>query len=158
MRFHLAVATLALVAATALCQSPPSSDRRSAVQWQNVDQLCGVLQFVTPKTKTITTADGKTETRLYANVLKDAEVVLYRGTASDENCCGGKPPVGHAKSNTSGSFELSGFQKGFYWLRIENNNFTSTIPVLVTSDFNEGLCHERSVGRMFTADARPPKV
>ena len=79
-------------------------------QWQDVDQLCGVLEFATPKKKTITTADGKTETRMYANVLKEAKVALYRGTASDEGCCGGKTLAGNTKSDKLGRFELSGLR------------------------------------------------
>jgi hypothetical protein len=95
---------------------------------------------------------------LYANVLKGAEVVLYRGASSDESCCGAKTPVGQAKSNKSGRFELVGFQSGWYWMHIESNNFSTTIPLHVTSDFNDKSCHAPSVGRIFTVDAKPPKV
>lgn len=127
-------------------------------QWQNIDQLCGVLEFATPKKKTITTADGKIETRMYANILKEAKVALYRGTASDEGCCGGKTPAGNTKSDKLGKFELSGFQSDWYWLNIESNNFSATIPLHVTSDFNEKSCHAPPVDRIFTVDAKPPKV
>jgi len=126
--------------------------------WQSVDQLCGTLEFAAPKTKTITMADGKTETRLYANVLKDADIALYRGAASDENCCAEKTPAGRTKSTKFGRFELSGFQSDWYWLHIQSNNFSATLPLHVTSDFDENSCHDRSVGRIFTVDARPPKV
>jgi len=102
--------------------------------------------------------DGKTETRLYPNVLKDAEVTLYKGTASDENCCGGKTPAGRTKSNKLGRFELSGFQGGWYWVHIETNDFNTAIPLHVTSDLNDKSCHDRSVGRIFTVDAQPPRV
>ena len=132
--------------------------QRNPPQWQNIDQLCGVLEFATPKKKTITTADGKTETRMYANVLKDAKVALYKGTASDEVCCGGKTPAGNTKSDELGRFELSGFQSGWYWLRIQSDNFSTTLPLHVTSDFNDKSCHDRSVGRIFTVDAQSPKV
>jgi hypothetical protein len=157
MRFLLGSATLFLAAATVLCQSRPASQQNTA-QWQNVDQLCGILRLAAPKKKTITTIDGKTETRLYPNVLKDAEVTLYKGTALDGNCCGGKSPAGHTKSNSLGRFELPGFPGGWYWLRIETNDFGVAIPLHLTSDFNEKSCHDRSVGRIFTVDAQPPKV
>ena len=120
--------------------------------------MCGILRFATPKKKTITTVDGKTEKRLYPNVLKDAEVTLYKGTASDENCCGGKTRAGRTRSSKLGRFELPGFQGGWYWVRIEANDFSKTIPLHVTSDFNDKSCHDRSVGRIFTVDAQPPKV
>jgi hypothetical protein len=148
---------LFLATATAFCQSRPAS-QHSTAQWQNVGQLCGILRFAAPKRKTITTVDGKTETRLYPNVLKDAEVTLYKGTSLDENCCGDKTPVGRTKSNKLGRFELPGLQGDWYWLRIETNNFSTTIPLHVTSDFNDKSCHDRSVGRIFTVDAQPPKV
>lgn len=132
--------------------------KRNPPPWQSVDQLCGVLEFATPKKKTITETDGKTETRLYANVLKDAKVALYMGTASDEGCCEGKTPAGNTTSDKRGWFELSGFQSGWYWLYIESNNFSTTIPLHITSDFNVNSCHARSVGRIFTVDSKPPKV
>ena len=97
-------------------------------------------------------------TRSYANVLKDAERTLYKGTALDENCCGAKTPAGRAKSNKLGRFELPGFQGGWYWVRIETNDFSATIPLHVTGNFNDKCCHARSVGRIFTVDAQPPKV
>jgi hypothetical protein len=121
----------------------------NAPQWQNIDQLCGVLEFATPKKKMITRADGKTETRMYADVLKEVKAALYRGTASDEGCCGGKKPAGNTKSDKLGRFELSDFQSGWYWLYIESNNFSTTIPLHVTSDFNDKSCHAPSVGPHF---------
>jgi hypothetical protein len=128
------------------------------VKWLTVDQLCGSLRFANPKEKTITTADNKVETRLYANVLKEADVELYNGTRSDQNCCDGKTPLVHTKSDKFGRFEVPGFQRGWYWLRIESNNFSTTIPLHVTSGFNDKSCHDRSVGRIFIVDVRPPKV
>src|SRR5262249_34507407 len=122
------------------------------------DQLCGTLEFAMPTKKTIRTADGKTETRLYENVLKDADVALYKGAPSDENCCRGKTPAAHAKSNKFGKFELPGYQSGWYWLRVESANFSTTIPLHVTKDFDDKSCHAPSVGRILTVDAQPPKV
>lgn len=134
----------------------PQLRSNSEVPWQNVDQLCGSLTFRTPKKKTITTAGGKSETRLYSNVLKDADVALYRGTATDENCCAGKTSAGHTKSTKHGGFELRDFQSGWYWLRIESSHFSTRIPLHVTSGFNDKSCHDPSVGRIFTVDAQPP--
>ena len=116
------------------------------------------LEICEPKKKAITTADSKIETRFYANVLKKADVELYKGTRSDQSCCAGKMPAGHMKSDKFGRFEVPGFQSGWYWLRIESNNFSTTIPLHVTSDFNDKTCHDRSVGRIFTVDVQPPKV
>jgi hypothetical protein len=158
MRIPFGIATVALAAAITFYQSLPVSQQHNTAHWQDVDQLCGDLELATPRKKTITTADGKTETRLYANFLGDATVSLYRGTASDESCCEGKTPVGHARSNKFGRFELTGFPSGWYWLRIESNNLKTTIPLHVTSDFNDKSCQDRSVGRIFTVDAQPPKV
>lgn len=157
MRFLFGIATLFFATATTFSQSHPAAQHNTA-QWQNADQLCGILTFAAPKKKTITTVDGKTETRLYANVLKDAEVTLYKGTALDENCSEGKTPAGRTKSNRLGRFELPGFQGGWYWVRIETNDFSATIPLHVRSDFNDKSCHDRSVGRIFTVDTQPPKV
>ncbi len=47
---------------------------------------------------------------------------------------------------------------GWYWLRIESNNFRTTIPLRVTSGFNDKSCHDRSVDRIVTVDVQPPKV
>lgn len=89
VRFLLGIAALALAASTASSQSPPAPQQHKAAQWQNVDQLCGTLEFAMPEEKTITTAEGKTETRLYANVLKgegscSTEERLQRKTAAEE--------------------------------------------------------------------------
>jgi hypothetical protein len=135
-----------------------AEQQRNPPRWQNVDQLCGDLEFATPKKKTITAADGKTEARLYANVLKDADVVLYKGAASDRNCCGGETPAAHTKSTKFGRFELPGFQSGWYWLHVESNTFSTTIPLHVTIDFDDKSCHARYIGCIFTVDAQPPKV
>jgi len=132
------------------------------VQWQNVDQLCGSLRFKAPVRETITWPNGKVETRLYLNVLKNADVELYRGTPSDKNCCKPEMQVGRTESNEQGRFELPGFQRGWYWLRIEqleeSSTYSNTMPLRVTSDFNDKSCRDAAIGRIFTLDARPPKV
>lgn len=157
MRLSFGVAALVLTS-VALRQIPPVSQQASSPQWQNVDQLCGTLQFVAPKKKAIRTANSKTETRLYANVLKDADVMVYKGAPSDAICCRTNTAAAHRKSNKFGRFELPGFQNGWYWFRVESNDFGATIPLHVTRDFNDKSCHDRSVGRIFTVDARPPKI
>ena len=142
--------------------APPQSN--SAVKWQSVDQLCGRLRFANPKKKTMTTVDGKVETRFYPSVLKDADVELYNADVElydltgYKNCCDGRPAAGRTKSDKVGGFELPGFPSGWYWLHIESNDFSATIPLHVTSDSDDKSCHERSVGRIFTVDTQPPKV
>jgi hypothetical protein len=157
MRLTFAVPTVALGAVVGLLQSapPPSSDNEP--QWQKVDQLCGDLEFATPKEKTIV-VNGKTETRLYANRVKEAEVIVYRGTASDKTCCADATPASRTRSNKIGEFEFSGFQNGWYWLRVRKGDFSATIPLHTTSDFDAKSCRDRSVGRIFAVDAQPPKV
>jgi hypothetical protein len=147
-----------VLTAAAFCESPPATEQGNAAQWQNIDQLCGTLEFATPNKKATRTPDGKTETRLSANVLKDADVALYKGAPSDETCCRGKTPAAHRKSNALGKFEVPGYQSGWYWLCVESTNFSTMIPLHVTKDFDDMSCHDRSVGRIFTVDAQPPKV
>lgn len=156
MKPLLGIVVLAVAAPAFPSQSPKAQP--NTVQWQNVDQLCGTLIFGTPKEKSITTADGKVETRSYANFLNQADLELYKGTASDESCCAGKTLVGQTKSDEHGRFELPSFAGGWYWLHIEKNRFSTMIPLHVTADFSAKSCHDRSVGRIFTVDAHPPKV
>jgi hypothetical protein len=139
------------------CRTVAQLQSEIEVNRQNVDQLCGSLRFAAPKTKTITTADGKVEKRLYANVLNEADVELYKATRY-EKCCDGKTPAGRTKSDKFGRFQLPGFQSGWYWLHIQSKNFTTTMPLHVTSDFNDKSCRDLSVGRIFTVDAQPPQV
>ena len=112
----------------------------------------------------MTTVDGKVETRFYPSVLKDADVELYNADVElydltgYKNCCDGRPAAGRTKSDKVGGFELPGFPSGWYWLHIESNDFSTTIPLHVTSDSDDKSCHERSVGRIFTVDTQPPKV
>jgi len=130
----------------------------NTVQWLNIDKFCGTLRLATPIEKTIKTLDGKTEKRLYANVLTDAEITLYRGTPSDKSCCGTKTAERRTKSDKFGSFELLGLQSGWYWVRINTNDFSTTIPLHVMNNSNDKSCHDRSVGHIFTVDSQPPKV
>jgi hypothetical protein len=141
------------------CRTETQLQSAIEVNWQSVDQICGRLRFANPRKKTITTLDGKAETRLYSNILKEADIELYKGTRlDDKNCCDQRTPAGHTKSDKLGRFAVPGFQSGWYWLRIESSNFRATIPLQVTKDFNDKSCHDPSVGRIFTVDSEPPKV
>jgi|HubBroStandDraft_1064217.scaffolds.fasta_scaffold274452_2 hypothetical protein len=157
MRLAFAVPTVALATVMGLLQSKAHPPDDKGPQWQKVDQLCGDLEFATPKKKTIM-VNGKTETDLYANPVKDAEVILYRGTALDKTCCAEATRATRTRSNKFGKFGFSGFQSGWYWLRVNEDNFTATIPLQVTRDFDSKSCGDRSVGRIFTVDAQPPRV
>jgi len=134
------------------------------VHWLKVDQLCGRLKSDPPIKETRPTADGKVETQLYPNFLRNAEVELYRGTPSDRSCCKREMHVGGTKSNEQGRFELSGFQRGWYWLRIEQDfsiegpTFTNTLLLRVTSDFNDKSCRDAAIGQVLTVNTKPPKV
>lgn len=139
------------------CQTVAQPQPNIEVKWQSVNQLCGSLRFANPKKKTITTADGKVETLLYANVLNEADIELYK-EIPHKNCCDGKPPAWHTKSDRFGRFEIPGFQSGWYWMLIESESFSTVIPLHVTSDFREKSCHDRSAGRIFVVDAQPPRV
>jgi len=151
----LTLPTFALATAFGLLQSVPP--HYGDTQWQSVDQICGHLEFGTPK-KTTIVVNGKTETRLNANPLKDADVIVYRGTASDKICCADAAPASHTHSNKFGQFEFSGFQNGWYWLRVKKGGFSATMPLHVTRDFDPKSCRDRSVDRIFTVDAQPPNV
>lgn len=157
MRLTFAVPAVALAIVVGLLQSAPHPTSDNEPQWQKVDQLCGDLEFATPKKKTIV-VNGKTEMRLYANPVKDAEVILYRGTTLDKTCCADATPASRTRSSKFGDFEFSGFQNGWYWLRVNKGDFSATIPLHITSDFDAKSCHARSVRRIFTVDAQPPKV
>jgi hypothetical protein len=40
----------------------------------------------------------------------------------------------------------------------ETFDFTNTMPLRVTSDFNDKSCRDGAIGRIFTVNAQPPKV
>ncbi len=157
MRLVLAVPTIALVTVMGFSQSTPHPQSDSEPKWQKVDQVCGELEFATPTKKTIV-VDGKTEARLYATPVKDAEVILYRASALDKTCCGSTAPVASTRSNRFGAFKFSGCPRGLYWLRVKRGSFTGAIPLRVTDDFNGKSCRDPSVGRSFVVDAQPPRV
>jgi hypothetical protein len=157
MRIHLALVMLLLAAPTSFGQSQPPTPR-SATHWLDTDQLCGNLKFATSKKKTITTRDGRAETTSYENVLKGATLTLYKASQSDDDCCEGKQSVGSTKPTKFGAFEFPGFQAGWYWLRLESGEFSSTIPLHVMNDFNQKSCHDPSVGRILTVDTHPPTL
>jgi hypothetical protein len=155
MKLNFAVPTFALATVLGLVQAVPPA--YNDTQWQLVDQICGYLEFETPK-KTTIVVNGKTETRLYSNPVKDADVLVYRGTASDKTCCVDTLLASRTHSNRFGEFEFSGFQNGWYWLRVKKGGFSATIPLHVTRDFDAKSCRDRSVERIFTVDAQSPKV
>jgi hypothetical protein len=157
MRLVFAVPTVALATVMGLLQSKAHPPDDNEPQWQKVDQLCGDLEFATPKGKNIV-VNGKTETNLYASPVKDAEVILYRGTALDKTCCADATRATRTRSNKFGKFEFSGFQSGWYWLRVNYGKLSATMPLEVTRDFDAKSCRDRSVGRIFTVDAQPPRV
>ena len=130
---------------------------RGESQWQKTSQLCGVLEFATPKKKTIV-VNGRTETRLYENPVEEADVLLYRGKVLDKTCCPDTTPTARTRSNRYGTFEFSGFQSGWYWLRVERDGLDVTIPLQVTSDPDIKFCRDPSVGRIYTVDSKPPSV
>src|SRR5271155_119704 len=157
MRLALAIPTIVLATMMGLLQSKAHPPNDNEPRWQNVDQLCGDLEFATPKRKT-TVVKGKTQTGLYANPVKDAEVILYRGTALDKTCCADAMRATRTRSNKFGKFEFSGFQSGWYWVRVNDGEFSAIIPLQVARDFDVKSCGGRSVGRIFTVDAQPPRV
>jgi hypothetical protein len=70
----------------------------------------------------------------------------------------GRGAAGQTQSNNFERFEFSGFQSGWYWLRVKKNDFIVTMPLHTASDFEKKSCHDLSVGRIFNVDAQPPKV
>ena len=126
-------------------------------KWQRVDQLCGEVELAAPTKKSIV-VKGKTEVRLYTTRVKNAEVILYPGTATDKTCCGSSAPVARTRSNNFGSFEFSGFHRGLYWLKVTNGNVNGAIPLQLTDDFSAKSCHAPSTQRGFVVDAQPPTV
>lgn len=157
MKHLFGITLLCFVTVAGFCQSSPGP-QHNTVQWLNIDKFCGTLTLVTPIEKTIKTLDGKTEKRLYENVLKDAEITLYKGTPSDKRCCGTKIDDRRTRSDKFGSFELLGLESGWYWARIKNNDFSTTIPLHVMNNSNDKSCHDPSVGHIFILDSQPPKV
>jgi hypothetical protein len=148
---------VALQMQSSSAQSLPQTKSDGEVKWQNVDQLCGQVELAAPTKKTIV-VNGKKETRLYNTPLKNAEVILYRGTATDKTCCGSLTPVARTRSGKLGEFDFSGFQRGLYWLQVREVSFVGAIPLKLTEDFSAKSCHAPSTYRAFIVDAQPPTV
>jgi len=139
------------------CRTEAQLQSAIEVNWQSVDQFCGLVELSAPTKKTIV-VDGKTETRLYATHIKNAELVLYEATTSDKACCGPTAPVARTRSGRFGEFHFSGVQKGLYWLQVTKGSFTGAIPLRLTNDFDAKRCHAPSTIRRFIVDAQPPTV
>lgn len=146
-----------IVMGTHFLHSVPQSQSNEGPEWQKVDQLCGEVELAAPTEKSMV-ASGKTEIRLASTPVKNAEVVLYRGTTTDKTCCGSSAPLARTRSSRLGGFELLGFKRGLYWLHVKRGSINATIPIQLTEDFAPQSCHDASVGRFFTVDAQPPNV
>jgi hypothetical protein len=136
--------------------SIPASNADEKVQWQDIDQLCGQLQFETPQKKTIIVG-GKSESRLYTAYLQDASVALYPATSAEKECCAATP-IATAQSRKYGAFEFKGVGPGYYWLRVQKNGVTRVIPVHVTEAFDSKACYDSSVRRSVVVDSSPPTI
>jgi hypothetical protein len=137
--------------------APPNRASNSSLQWQKVDQLCGQVELAAPTKKEIV-VNGKAETRLYATHVTDAELVLYSGSRDENKCCRQQKVLERTKSNRYGSFYLTAFRMGYYWLQITKGTLNVFIPIEVTHEFDSTSCHDHSVGRLFIADSVPPTV
>jgi hypothetical protein len=126
-------------------------------RWQTVDQVCGQVELAAPTHKQVVVG-GKTETQLWATHLTGADLLLYPGSRIETECCGNKEALERTQSNKYGSFYFSIFRRGYYWLRIKKGSLDVKIPLQVTRDFSDKVCHDHSVGRLFIADAKPPTV
>jgi hypothetical protein len=138
-------------------QSVPQPQSNEGPKWQRVDQLCGDVELAAPTKKTIA-VNGKTETRQYVTEVRNAEVALYRGAATDKACCGSAVPMARTLSARSGQFEFSSFQRGLYWLAVRKGSFSGAIPLQLTDDFSLKSCHAPSTERRFVVDSQPPTV
>jgi hypothetical protein len=126
-------------------------------RWQQVDQLCGRLELSNPTTKTIV-VDGKTETRVDATYVRQAELSLYRGVRADSRCCEGKQPIARSLSSKFGAFAFPGQPASLYWLRVQKATLDRAIPLDVAERTSLQTCREPGVGRILVEDSDPPTV
>jgi hypothetical protein len=157
MKLGPTLLTIAIAMWVRSLQGVPQPQSSEGPKWQKVDQLCGEVELAGPTKKSIV-VNGKTEVRLYSTPVRNAEVALYRATATDKTCCAGSAPVARTRSNKIGVFEFSGFRRGLYWLKVRNGHVEGAIPLRLTDDFRAESCHAPSVERTFVVDARPPTV
>lgn len=136
--------------------STPTSNAEEKLQWQDIDQLCGQLQFESPQKKIII-VDGKSELRLYTAYLQDALVTLYPATSAKKECCAATP-MATAQSRKYGAFEFKGVEPGYYWLRVQKNGVMRVIPVHVTKAFETKACYDPAVRRSIVVDSTPPTI
>lgn len=141
----------------AVSQAASKAGATGEPQWQNVDQLCGQLELATPTKRTIV-VNGKRKENSYVTYVKDADVVLYRGTHSDKVCCDSSERLARSRSRQFGAFEFSGFEPGLYWLQLKKGSLKGAIPLRVTDKFNARACRAPEIGRSFVVDSDPPVV
>ena len=124
----------------------------SEPHWQKIDQLCGQLQFVTPKENVI-----GMESRFRVAYLMNADLSLYVASPKDNQCCGTKT-LATVQSDRYGSFRFRGIGSGNYWLRVQKDGKEYIVPLEVTADFNQKTCLDPSVARDVVVDSKPPSV
>ena len=152
---YLLVSTV-LASGGLFAQAAKKTTAQTDAQGQVIDQLCGHLELSAPKKKYIV-VNGKPETRLYTAHLEGATVSLFSTSSADHHCCKRKP-LATARSTKYGRFEITGVQRGAYWLKIQRGGLLRAIPVRVTDDFDERKCHAPSVIRSVVVDSDPPKI
>jgi hypothetical protein len=154
------ITTLPTIAIAMLFPSLQGGSHPQSIEgpkWQGVDQLCGEVLLAAPTNKSIV-VNGKPEIRLYSTPVKNAELTLYRATATDKTCCGSPAPAARTRSNNFGKFEFLGFHRGLYWLKVKNGNVNGAIPLQLTDEFSAKSCRAPEVERRFVVDAQPPTV
>lgn len=157
MKLMISLSIIAIAIWVHFPQGGPQPQSSEGPKWQRVDQLCGKVELAAPTKKSIV-VNGRTEIRLYSTPVKNAELILYQGAATDKACCGSSAPIARTRSNNFGAFEFSGFQRGLYWLKVENGKLDGAIPLQLTDDFSAKSCRAPSTERRFVVDAQPPTV
>jgi hypothetical protein len=81
------------------------------VTWHSIDPFCGRLE--------------STESKTFP--LEKANVKLYRAKAKHLPCCEGAEPLGDAKLEKGGNFDLRELPSGEYWivLSCDQNSYNS---------------------------------
>lgn len=153
MKLRFAVVSL-LLFAIADAQTPRQAV--SAPQWQQIDQLCGQIQRAAPQERELV-VNGKREKLLYTTYVPNASLILYAVTNDNDHCCAAKPAA-TAKAARYGAFHFDGVSHGKYWMRIQTQQESYVVPLLVTRDFDQKSCHDPSVARDIIVDSAPPRV
>ena len=128
------------------------------IQWQNMGQLCGTLESITPIKKVIRHPNGKSETLFYSNPFKLRTVVLYKAGKQTAACCEGATKIAETNSDQNGYFAFAGNPGGHYWLVVRLKDGDVAVP-LIADNYNEPSCSARNTDRVIYVDAKPtPKV